>query len=539
VRSGGDIAQHGSTTLRDYLHVVRRRKWIIIQAVVLVPLAAVLFSLQQRAEYQASADVLLSHQNLSAALSGAPDPNANVAPDRAAQTQASLARVPLIAQRVIESLHLPMTTKDLLASSSVTPATNADILTFTVNSHDSALAPRLAAAYARQYTLYRRQLDTGSLEAARKEVQARIDQLKADGSSAGQLYANLVAKEQQLKTMEALQTANAFVVQTPSSATQVAPRPKRNAILGLVLGLGLGIGLAFLREALDTRVRSAQEVGDRLGLPLLARVLEPPKDVRAEDKLVMLADPAGVHAEAFRMLRTNLEFATLGREARTIMVTSAVEQEGKSTTIANLALALARGGQKVILVDLDLRRPYLEKFFDLRGSPGITQVVLGRSSLQEALVRVPIVPIVPSANLRSRYDLSGASNGSNGVHGLLSVLGSGPIPPDPGEFVASQALTRVLDELRESADVVLVDAPPVLHVGDAMVLSAKVDAMLIVSRMETVTRPMLAEMHRLLNTTTALKLGFVVTGAQAEEGYGYSYGYYARTYEPQPKEPVT
>jgi Mrp family chromosome partitioning ATPase len=329
--------------------------------------------------------------------------------------------------------------------------------------------------------------------------------------------------------MEALQTSNAFVINAPAGASQVAPRPKRNAALGLVLGLFLGVALAFLREALDTRVRSAQEIGERLGLPLLARIPEPPKALRADDKLVMIAEPTSVPAEAFRMLRTNLEFATLGRDVKSIVITSAVEQEGKSTTVSNLALALARAGQKVILVDLDLRRPYVDKFFDLRGRPGITQVTIGRATLNEALVRVPIAPIEPTPRVRHDRNANGAPLGR------LAVLGSGPIPPNPGEFVASQALTDVLEELRDIADVLLVDAPPLLHVGDAMVLSAKVDAMILAAKIETIRRPMLTEVARLIESMPALKLGFVATGAEAEEGYGTGYGYgygYASREEP-------
>jgi polysaccharide biosynthesis transport protein len=529
-----------AATLRDYLHVLRRRKWLVVQAVVLVPAAALAFSIHQQKLYQASAQVLLSSQNLANQLTGTQQTGVNVQADRVAQTQADVARVPAIAARVLRRVPgTGLTVQRFLSRSSVTTAANADLLTFDVVNRDPALARRLVDEYASSYTVYRRNLDTAAIHAALQNVDARIHQLVDAGGRGGALYASLVEREQTLATMQALQTSNAAVVQQAQKTTQVQPKTSRNAILGVFLGLVLGIGLAFLWEALDTRVRSAEEIGERLGgLPLLARVPVPNKRLRAKNRLVMLENPTGVQAETFRMLRTNLDFATLGRDARTIMVTSAVEREGKSTTIANLAVALARSGQRVVLVDLDLRRPFLHRFFDLDG-PGITQVALGHASLDQALATVALSDAQSRLDAISRGNGNGNGNGHGGaVRGVMKVLASGPIPPDPGEFVRTAVLTEIIEELRLRADYVLIDAPPVLHVGDAMALSTKVDGILVVTRMQVVRRHMLTELSRQLANAPTPVLGFVVTAADEEESYGYGYGYgsyQARPYEPSEK----
>jgi polysaccharide biosynthesis transport protein len=527
---------HQGSSLRDYVRVVRRRKWIILQAVVLVPFAAVIFSLHQPKKFEASAQVLLSRQNLANALTGAQDPSVYTQADRIAQTQADVARVPTIADRVLRRLAInDRTVGQFLASSSVAARPNADLLDFSVTDRDAALAQQLASAYADEFTIYRRQLDTSALQRARVSVQRRIKQLELTHAEKSPLYASLVERDQQLATMQALQTSNAYVVQEATKAVQVQPKPTRNGVLGFALGLVLGIGLAFLWEALDTRVRTAEEIGERLGgVPLLARLPEPPKRLRSKDRLAMLADPTGLDAEAFRMLRTNIDFVRLDRHAKTILVTSAVQEEGKSTTVANLAVALARSGQRVVLVDLDLRRPFLHRFFGLEG-PGLTQVALGHVELDHALVNVALTGTAlarPGVNGNGNGNgkavvvkRNGNGNGNGHVGGMLTVLPSGPIPPDPGEFVGTHALAEILEQLAERADIVLIDTPPALQVGDAMTLSSKVDGVILVSRMNVVRRNMLGELRRLLDRSPTAKLGFVVTGAAQEDGYGGGYGY--------------
>jgi polysaccharide biosynthesis transport protein len=520
--SDGDIsarileasAQPSSVSpLAHYLRVLRRRAWIVVLVTALGAGAAVFLSLRQQRLYEASADVFLTSQNLAATLSNVQLPSSD--PARVAETQADLARTPVVAATALRRIGLEgRSVDDFLRSSSVTTASNADLLTLTVTDPDRRLASRLATAYARAYTDYRRQLDTSSLVRARRELEQRIAELKAAGRGGSALYANLLEKDQQLRTMELLQGSNALLVRSAGSAEQIQPNPVRNGILGGILGFVLGIGLVFLVEALNTRVRTAAEVQERLDLPLLGRLPEPQRKVRRKDQLVMLADPHGPQAEAFRILATNLEFVNLDRGARTLMVTSAGRGEGKSTTAANLAVAVARAGRRVIIVDLDLRLPSVERFFGLEHLPGLTDVVRGRFRLEHALVSIPIIDM-------DRSDQSG--NGA--ARGLLEALPTGALPPNPSEFMRFHGFSELLTALESRADAVIVDAPPLLGLSDAVALTQKVDALLVVAKLSEMRRPVLAELGRVLEAAPVVKLGFVVTGTAPEDAYGYAYGY--------------
>src|SRR5918999_2414935 len=374
-------------TLTDYVRVVQRRKWLILSVAVLFPVAALLYSLERSPLYKASAQVLINRATPvpdAAGTQGTPNQ-----PERVAKTEATVAAVPAVAKAVLEAADVTdLTPEQFLAESSATAEPEADGLVLSVEASDPERAALLATHYAREFREYRKKLDTGAINTRLDGIEARIDELDPQLDRAE--YAELRAQAQDLETQEALATGNTLVIREPTaeSATKVRPRPVRDALLAGGVGLLFGIVLAFFRDAMDTRIRSSDEVAERLGAPLLARIPEPPRRLHGTNRLVMLADPNGTDAEAFRMLRTNLDFVSLERQAGAIMVTSASEREGKSTTFANLGLALARSGKRVVLVDLDLRRPFLDTLFGLEGTAGVTNVALDLVTLDEALATV-------------------------------------------------------------------------------------------------------------------------------------------------------
>lgn len=515
---------NGKTTLHDYVAVLRRRKWIVLQAVILVPVVAVLLSQLQEPQYEASSLVLLKRQSLAATVTGSQDPNILQDPALLGRTQAQVAQIPALGARVLRATGISdRSASEFLASSRVEPVAQTDVLLrFTVRDRDPEIAERLATAYAQEYNLYRRDLDTAAYEAARRQLEERLRKLRGSGvDTDSSLYASLLEKHQTLVTLSALQLSNASVLRAAEGAAQVSPRTRLNGILGLFIGIVLGLGLAFLRETFDRRVRSAEDFSI-LDLPLLGRLPGPPRQAKPGE-LAMISRPSTAEAESFRLLRANLELTNVARQARTIMVTSASRGEGKTTTIANLAVALARAGRHVALIDLDLRDPSIDRIFRLDKRPGLADVVLGDVPLADALTRVPLA----AAGV---IDASGKA--PTIAAGTLDVLPAGSTPPNPGEFVASSAVAKVLDNLSEIADLVLVDAPPLLAVSDAVTLGARVDAVFVTVRLNVTDRAILDDLARALSACPCAKLGYVLTGAEPHEGYAVS----ASTESERPRE---
>lgn len=488
--------------LRDYLRILRRRKWYVIGTAILVAVFAAVFAAQQPKAYRAQAQVLLNRQDLANGLTGIQNPTFAEDPARYAATQASVARSPNVAALALSTHHVPgRTATDLLKESSVTPDATADVLDFTVQDQNPAVAAQLVNAYTSAFVAYQLGIETNVLFQARLKLKQRLSGMSKNNPD----YPTLTNSLLQLHTMQLLQTQDTVLGQ-PKSGVQVAPRPTRDGLLGLGFGLLIGLGLAFAAEALDRRVRTVEEVEEEIRLPLLASIPSPPRTSRGG--IAMFDDPGSPYAEALRRLATNIVFSNPDRVARTLMFTSALQQEGKSTTLANLGVALAAVGNRVVLVDLDLRRPSLASLFGVHRPIGLTDVTVGRKPLEQALSPIQLGEL---KKLESGDDPTEPL-----LHGSLHLLPTGPLPLSPGEFVASDALAeRVLAPLRERFDYVLVDSPPAAVFGDAIRLAVRVDGTIAVTRLGLASRTALSDLHRQLSGAPTPPLGVVVTGVRS------------------------
>lgn len=337
-------------------------------------------------------------------------------------------------------------------------------------------------------------LDTAliNIDATDENPQLAADIANATAESLAAVVTELERPETGVSPVQLSTVRTATAPDEPS-----APNTKLNLALGLLVGLALGVGVAVLREVLDTKVRTATDVGKVTKTSVLGTVAF---DSDAPDHpLIVQSDPRSQRSEAFRRLRTNLQFLDVDSRSRAIVVTSSLPGEGKSTTTINLAITLADAGSRVLLIDADLRRPSVAKYMSIEGSVGLTTVLIGRATLQDV--------VQPWGT------------------GTLNVLPSGQIPPNPSELLGSSAMTELLDVLAQHYDFIIIDTPPLLPVTDAAILARVVGGAVIVVGAEKVHRQELAESLNALGTIGTRALGVVLNRASRKHTDAYSYDY--------------
>ncbi len=278
----------------------------------------------------------------------------------------------------------------------------------------------------------------------------------------------------------------------------VIPKPLRNIAMGIALGLMLGVGVAVLRGLLDNTVKDKADLEGVSNAGVVGIV--PLDKSRRQNPAIKFGTDNSATAEAFRKLRTNLQFLSVDDPPRLIVVTSSVPNEGKSTTSINIALALAEANHRVLLVDGDMRRPSLDSYLGMVGAVGFSTVLSGAASLDDVLQE------------------------SKFPH--LTLLAAGPVPPNPSELLGTVSARKVLNELRAKFDYVIIDTPPLLAVTDSSILAAEADGALILSRAGRTKREELAHATRTLHDVGAKLLGAILTMAPTKAGSAYSYGYY-------------
>ncbi len=494
-------------TLRDYVRIVWRRKLIVVGMCFILVALALAYSFVKTPLYEAAA-TLVYEPSIDVT-----DPLSTNAVDASTREVELNSVGSLIASPgLISSARASLKPEDLAngfavkaAPEQTTGAGSGSTVLITAVSTDPETAARAANGYALAFTDFRRQQVRDRLRQAEEAVQSKLDEFTSEASRQTADYVTLLQRLQDLQISQATATGN-FRVLIPATEplAPFTPKPARNAVVGLAAGLVLGIGLVLLLEQFDTRVRTADEAMRILGMPIVGTLPKLSASELSKGQLVVLGDPHGFAAEAIHKLRGNLEFANLDGDLNSLFVTSALQHEGKTMTVCNLALSLAATGVRVVLVDGDLRRPQVHACLSLKNGTGVSTVV----------------DAIQCRYLEPRMSqFGGRGKGNESATKRLHVLTSGPTPPNPAEVVASRSFAQLIDELQQQFDLVILDVPSVLAVGDPAAMARYVDGLMFLVDLTRAKRPLLEEAARQINQMPCRKLGLIVVKQASRHTY--------------------
>ncbi len=504
--------------LERVIAVLRRRAGLIALCFVVTAGAAFGFSELQTKQYSTSASLLFRNPGFAEDLFGTSASTANPVPTREAATNVKLVGLHVVAQRTAGELE-GLTAGEISGMVSVSSEGEAEIVSVTATSHDPAQAQQVANEFARQFIAFRASTDKAKLRQAKRLAERELSRLTPSERS-GPRGEALSRGAEKLGILASLQTGNAELVQPASLPTSPSsPKPVRNGILGAVLGLLLGIGLAFLLERLNRRLRDPEEAREVFGWPVLGTVPESKAIAASNEGDKAVAELPFMENEAFRTMRASLRYFNVDSEMRRVLVTSYTAAVGKSTVSWNLA-RVAASGARVVVVEADMRNPRLARQHGLAVGPGLAELLTNQVSLDEAI--------------QERRFVVGSNSKGQGERELDAIV-AGANPPNPAELIESAAMGKVLDELSERYDLVVIDSPPTGVVSDAFPLLSQVDGVLVVARMGDTTRDAAERLREQLDRLNAPVLGVVANAIKLSRrrkyGYGY-YGYYGYGYGP-------
>jgi len=383
-----------------------------------------------------------------------------------------------------------------------------------------ALLPKVSAlkSIVEEYNQELEKIPSRSLKLARLERAARLDE---------KITLMMKEKYEESRITEVGQLGSVRIIDPAKpDYIPIKPKKKMNLILGLIMGLGLGIGVTFVMEYFDNSVRSVEDI-EKSGMPILGSIpiikledtarrfrkngkhhsstkLDTHEAKTIAGRLITHFAPKSPISEAYRSLRTSIQYTRADTPLKTIVVTSPGPQEGKSTTVANLAITIAQMGTKTLLVDTDLRRPVLHSIFNLSRSKGISNFLVGKTGLEEIIFETDI--------------------------DNLYVMPCGTLPPNPSELLGSKAMKRCITELKEQFDIILFDSPPIMAVTDAAVLSSDVDGVILVVKAGQTDRNAMLRSYEILRNIPNQILGALLNVVNVEGVYGSYYYYYYHYY---------
>jgi capsular exopolysaccharide synthesis family protein len=506
--------------LRQYLALLGHWWWLIILSALLGAAVGYIISMQIAPIYQASTTLLINE----APSDKTADYTNILTSERLASTYAQMLTKRPVFEKAIARLDITITPEQMSTMVTVIPVRDTQLIDIDVESADPALAASVANAL---YLVFSEQLqDTQSsryvasknslqsqvtdseneIASIRKSLQSTTDpseisRLETRLNQYQQILANLTVSYEQVRMAEAQTLSNVVQVEQAIPPTiPIRPKPLQNTIFAAVIGLMLALGSIFAADALDDTVKSPDEINRVLKLPIMgtiARYEEP-----SDGNLITRAQPRSPIAESFRALRTNVQYASVDRPLRTLIVTSPAPGDGKTTVTANLATVLAQGGRHVTVVDADLHRPRVHHVFNAESRPGLSSLF-----------------IKPSIRLNGSFQST--------VTKRLHVIAAGELPPNPSELLGSNKMHDILDAILEQSDLVMFDTPPVLSVTDAVVLAPMVDGVLVVCRPGVTKMNALKYAIEQLRYVGANVVGVILNGIDNKSS---RYGYYYKSY---------